>query len=145
MSVAFRWVRFDALTGREMHDLLRLRQDVFVVEQACAFPEIDGRDAEAEHLLALRETALVGCLRLFTGAEMRIGRIATAASARGTGLGHRLMEAALRRCAELRPAHPVVLSAQSHLQDFYAAHGFKPSSATYLEDGILHVDMRRTP
>lgn len=139
----FRWSAFADLSGREMHDLLRLRQDVFVVEQACAFPEIDGRDAQADHLLAVRDGVLVGCLRLFTGSEMRIGRIATASSARGTGLGHRLMDAALRRCAQTRAGHPVVLSAQAHLQDFYAAHGFKPSSATYLEDGILHVDMRR--
>jgi ElaA protein len=164
----WRWRRFDALTARELHDLLKLRCDVFVVEQACAFAEIDGRDPDALHLLRFEAGALAGCLRLFTpeasgearagegradsspalagdaeeGAA-RIGRVAIAAAHRGTGLGHRLMAEALRLCAERWPEAGILLSAQSHLQSFYGKHGFQPVSDPYLEDDIPHVDMRR--
>jgi ElaA protein len=144
VSETLDWARFAALSGLEVHDLLRLRQDVFVVEQACAFPEIDGRDPQALHLLARIDGRLVGCLRLLDEEKaMRIGRIVVGPAARGTGLGHRLMRAALARCAETAPARPVVLSAQAHLQNFYAGHGFIVVSPAYLEDEIPHVDMRR--
>ncbi|WP_279482852.1 GNAT family N-acetyltransferase [Aureimonas sp. SK2] len=134
------------MTGPEVHDLLRLRQDVFVVEQACAFPEIDGRDREALHLRAFRDGALAGTLRVFApgaGSRARIGRIATGRAFRGGGLGHRLMQEALRLCAERWPEAAVDLSAQSHLETFYAVHGFVTISSPYLEDGIPHLDMRR--
>jgi len=145
----WRWSAFDELSAREVHDLLRLRADVFVVEQRCPFAEIDGRDPEALHLLALADgRRLDGCLRLFapSGANgrARIGRVATAASARGTGLGHALMREALRFVAERFPLATIDLSAQSHLEAFYARHGFQPVSEPYLEDDIPHLDMRRT-
>ncbi|WP_062115436.1 GNAT family N-acetyltransferase [Aureimonas sp. AU40] len=150
----WRWRRFDALHLRELHDLLKLRCDVFVVEQACAFAEIDGRDPDALHLLRLEEGgALAGCLRLFAPDESkgdeaernaaRIGRIATAPAHRGTGLGHLMMAEALRLCAERWPEADILLSAQSHLQSFYGKHGFQPVSEPYLEDDIPHIDMRR--
>ena len=136
--------RFDTLSGAEVHALLRLRQDVFVVEQDCAFAEIDGRDPGALHLLAWAGERLAGCLRLLAEEDaMRIGRIVVGAPARGPGLGHRLLAAALDRCAATAPGRAVVLSAQAHLENFYAAHGFIVVSSAYLEDGILHVDMRR--
>ncbi len=141
------WRRFDELTARELHDALKLRCDVFVVEQRCAFAEIDGQDPTALHLLYREGETLAGCLRVFApeglGGAARIGRIATAGTHRGSGLGHRLMAEALRLCAERWPEADVVLSAQSHLQPFYGRHGFQPVSETYLEDDIPHVDMRR--
>lgn len=144
MSETLRWRRFAELSGLEVHDLLRLRQDIFVVEQACAFHEIDGLDPGAEHLLAFRDGVLSGCLRLIAhDTFVRIGRIVVGAGARGTGLGHRLMVEALKRCRTGHPNRPILLSAQAHLQSFYAGHGFIAASATYLEDGIPHVDMRR--
>ncbi|WP_185985420.1 GNAT family N-acetyltransferase [Aureimonas mangrovi] len=141
----WRWSRFGDLSGREVHDLLKLRVEVFVVEQACAFAEIDGLDIEALHLRVLCEHTLAGCLRILADDDgaPRIGRIVTSPSARGSGLGHRMMEAAVARCTELHPGEAIVLSAQAHLQNFYAAHGFIPASGAYLEDGIAHVDMRR--
>ncbi len=144
--IDWRWSRLDEMTGPEVHDLLRLRQDVFVVEQACAFPEIDGRDGEALHLRAFRDGSLAGTLRVFspggdTGA--RIGRVATAPAFRGGGLGHELMAEALRLCAERWPDAAIDLSAQAHLETFYRGHGFVTISGAYLEDGIPHLDMRR--
>ncbi|WP_427025158.1 GNAT family N-acetyltransferase [Aureimonas ureilytica] len=141
------WRRFDELTARELHDVLKLRCDVFVVEQRCAFAEIDGQDPAALHLLYREGEALAGCLRVFApqgpSGAARIGRVATSPDHRGGGLGHRLMGEAVRFCAEHWPQAAIDLSAQSHLQSFYGKHGFQPVSETYLEDDIPHVDMRR--
>ena len=135
------------MTGREVHDLLALRMAVFVVEQACAFAEIDGADPDAIHLQVFIGGDLAGCLRVFAPSEAvdhaRIGRVATAKGHRGTGLGHRMMVEALRFCAEHFAGHAIDLSAQAHLTGFYAWHGFTPVSESYLEDGIPHLDMRR--
>ena len=143
----WRWSAFDELTAREVHDLLRLRMDVFVVEQACAFAEIDGKDPDALHLRRFDGGDLAGCLRLFTPSapdwRARIGRIATAPAHRGSGLGHALMAEVLRLCAERFPGAAIDLSAQAHLEVFYRRHGFLPVSDIYLEDDIPHLDMRR--
>jgi ElaA protein len=133
-----------ALTPRLLHDLLRLRVDVFVVEQACAYPELDGRDAEPTtvHWWAELDGAPVAVLRVLVDPDgsHRIGRVATAPSARGRGLARRLVEAALRDLDG-----PVVLDAQDQLVPFYADLGFVVSGAGFVEDGIPHTPMRRAP
>lgn len=141
------WSGLSDLSPARIHALFRLRVDIFVVEQACAYPEIDGRDPDAEHLLVeTADGALAACLRLLPpqgdGAP-RLGRIATATAWRGCGLGGYLLTAGIARALERWPDRPVDLSAQAHLQDFYAAHGFRPVSPIYDEDGIPHIDMRR--
>ncbi len=144
MPEAFLWRDFDDLRPAELHALLKLRCDVFVVEQDCAFPEIDGKDPLARHLLCYDGADLIGCLRIFApGEAARIGRVVVAPSARGTGLGRRLMQAALDAIEARHGAVPVALSAQTHLEAFYASLGFARVSETYLEDGIPHCDMRR--
>lgn len=149
-ALAWRIMPFHALSGREVHDLLALRQAVFVVEQACVFAEIDGLDPCATHVLGYRGEALLACARLLpAGAKMQarsIGRVATAASARGTGLGRAVMARALTHYLAEDPAAPVDLSAQAHLAEiFYAPMGFVAFGAPYDEDGIAHVDMRLEP
>lgn len=150
------WAEMGELTPRQLHDVLRLRVDVFVVEQACPYPEIDGRDPHARHLLLSApsesgegDAELAACLRLLrpeaAGAPLRIGRIVVAPAWRGTGLGDYLMRAALAEAQRIAPDSPQALSAQAHLTAFYAGHGFTPVSETYLEDGIPHVDMLRDP
>ena len=150
------WAEMGELTPRQLHDVLRLRVDVFVVEQACPYPEIDGRDPQARHLLVTApgesgagDAELAACLRLLrpeaAGAPLRIGRIVVAPAWRGTGLGDYLMHAALAEALRIAPDSPQALSAQAHLTAFYAGHGFSPVSETYLEDGIPHVDMLRDP
>lgn len=140
---------FEQLDPHRLYALLRLRVDVFVVEQNCPYPELDGRDPhpQALHLLGERAGELLACARLlppglsFEGPA--IGRVVVAASARGVGLAHRLMARAIAQCERRWPAQTLYLGAQSHLQGFYAAHRFEVCSEPYLEDGIPHVDMRR--
>ncbi|RFC66151.1 GNAT family N-acetyltransferase [Fulvimarina endophytica] len=141
----FRWSTFEELSAREIHDLLRLRSLVFVVEQTCAFAEIDGMDPQAIHLRLMIGDELAGCLRVVeTHEAIRIGRIVTAKAHRGRGLGHEMMAEALRYAARRFTRRDLIVSAQSHLRSFYAAHGFEAASAPYDEDGIAHIDMTRT-
>ncbi|WP_349357630.1 GNAT family N-acetyltransferase [Stappia sp.] len=145
------WFAFDALSLARLYAVLKLRVDVFIVEQVCPYPEIDGQDAEARHFLVESEDGdLAAYLRLFAPADARaagraarLGRIVTAPAWRGCGLGDYLMRAGLATCARLFPDHDVELAAQAHLQGFYEAHGFHCVSDIYPEDGIPHVDMRR--
>lgn len=142
------WAAWDTLTPRQAYEVLRLRVDVFVVEQECAYPELDGRDLEASarHLLAVRDGAVVGTLRLLhdapredAPARARIGRVCVAASERGTGLASRMMTAAV----EAGGTGEQVLDAQAHLEHWYARFGFRAASAPFHEDGIPHVTMTR--
>ncbi|MFC5289339.1 GNAT family N-acetyltransferase [Actinokineospora guangxiensis] len=130
------------LTAADLYDLLRLRVDVFVVEQECPYPELDGRDmlASTVHLWLREGGAVLGCLRLLDeGPATRVGRVCTAASARGTGLGGTLMAAAVERIG----ARESVLGAQVQAQGLYARFGYAPEGEVYLEDGIPHISMRR--
>jgi ElaA protein len=141
------WREFEDLRPQELYALLRIRCEVFVVEQACVFAEIDGKDPSAFHLLGWVGAELGGCLRVFppgvTGAAARISRVVVTASYRGTGLGRRQMVAALAEIERRYGAVPVELSAQAYLEGFYGALGFVRVSPDYLEDDILHCDMRR--
>lgn len=131
------------LTLLGLYALLKLRVDVFVVEQRCAYPELDGRDLEpgTVHLWLGPDDAPVAALRLLAepGGERRIGRVCTSLSARGQGLSRRLLTAAL---AEVGDA-PCVLDAQEHLTRLYGEFGFVANGPGYDWDGVLHVPMRR--
>lgn len=132
------------LTPQQLYDLLRLRTDVFVVEQKCAYPELDGRDLEpgARHFwLADDDGRVLATLRLLEDRpdEFRVGRVCTAANARGNGLSGRLMEAVV---AEIGSA-PSVLDAQVPVKDFYARYGYVEEGEEFIEDGIPHITMRR--
>lgn len=132
-----------------LYELLALRTQVFVVEQRCPYLETDGQDLLGDtcHLLVRQEDALVGYLRLLDpqrmGGEVVIGRVVIAEAARGSGLGHRLMERALVECHQRWPGVPVYLSAQAHLQGYYGRYGFQAVTEVYLEDDIPHIGMRR--
>jgi ElaA protein len=130
----------DAVT---LYRILRLRTDVFVVEQQCPYPELDGRDLEpaARQLWIERDGQVAATLRLLRDPDgtARIGRVATAPDARGAGLAAELMTRAL----ELAGPGDVVLDAQRPLEAWYARFGFARDGEDYLEDGIPHVPMRR--
>ena len=137
--------RFDELTTTELYAVLRLRCDVFVVEQACAYPELDGRDAEpgtTHHWIPGRdgEPAIAAYLRTLTEPDgtTRVGRVATAPAARGRGLA-----ALLVQHVGAAAGGPVVLDAQSQLTDWYRRLGYTVDGPEYVEDGIPHVPMRR--
>jgi predicted GNAT family N-acyltransferase len=139
-----RRARFTELSPFELYGLCRLRVDVFVVEQECPYPELDGRDAEpgTVHVWIEEGGAVLATIRVLDDGETRaIGRVATAASARGRGLAARLMEEGIALCE----GFPVTLGAQAHLEGWYERFGFRRSGPDYVEDGIPHVPMRREP
>jgi ElaA protein len=141
-----RQARFAELTPFEVYGLCRLRVDVFVVEQECPYPELDGRDLEPAtvHLWFERDgddgAEVLATIRVLDdGAARVIGRVATAAGARGQGLATALV----RRGIELCAGAPVHLGAQAYLEGWYEQFGFRRSGPGYIEDGIPHVPMRR--
>ncbi|WP_221585709.1 GNAT family N-acetyltransferase [Microbacterium sp. G2-8] len=137
---ALRTARVREMDPVTLYRLLQLRVDVFVVEQECPYPELDGRDLEPDALLLWFEAAgeVLATVRLLhDGDERRIGRVATSRAARGRGLAADLMREAVR----LAGGRTVRLDAQAHLQYWYARFGFAVSGAEFLEDGIPHVPM----
>jgi ElaA protein len=145
--IAWRFARFDELTPREAHDVFRLRAAVFVVEQACAFQDLDGRDPQCWHLLGIDGDRLAAYCRLVPPGvkyvEPSIGRVITAPERRRTGAGRALMREALARTEALWPGQALRIGAQLYLECFYAEFGFARVSEPYDEDGILHIDMVR--
>ncbi len=135
--------RFFELDVATLHDLLRLRIDVFVVEQECAYPELDGRDCEpgTRHVWLDgpdgRPAAFVRLLAESDGTH-RIGRLATRSDARGNGLAGVLLE----HVHDTTPGR-IVLDAQTYLAPWYASLGYEPTGDEFLEDGIAHVPMGR--
>jgi ElaA protein len=135
-------VRFEDLDARTAYDVWRLRQDVFVVEQACPYPDLDGRDLEpgTRHVLLQDGEELLGYARVLDDGDVwRIGRVLLVPAARGRGLADALMTTALQVCG----GRDVVLDAQAPLTSWYATLGFSPTGPEFLEDGIPHVPMRR--
>jgi ElaA protein len=140
------------LDPRTLYEILRLRIDVFVVEQACPYDELDGRDLEpgARHFWLGGHARtdpgpdpepVLGCLRLLDepGGDLRIGRLCSARSSRARGLGRQLMRAALAEVGD----RTCVLDSQEHLAGFYQGFGFEVTGRAYDWDGVPHVPMRR--
>jgi ElaA protein len=136
---------FGELTPPLLYTLLRLRVDVFVVEQHCPYPDLDGRDLEpgTRHVWLADGDAPVAYLRMLAepDASVRIGRVCVARAARGRGLARTLMSDAL----DLVGPRTCVLAAQAHLAGFYASLGFTPTGPEFDDDGIPHIPMRREP
>lgn len=142
---------WQALTRDDVYDLLRLRSEVFVLEQRCAYLDPDGKDrlSGVHHLLGRDgDGALAAYLRLLppgaSFAEASLGRVATSPAHRGRGLGEALLVEGLRVAARLWPGQPITIGAQAHLAAWYARHGFVTFGEPFDEDGIPHVHMRRT-
>ena len=142
--VRLRQARFADLTPFELYGLCRLRVDVFVVEQECPYPELDGRDLEPAtvHLWFERDGEVLATIRVLDdGATKAIGRVSTARSARHEGLAGQLMVRGIELCGDA----PITLGAQAYLEQWYERFGFRRSGPGYVEDGIPHVPMRRNP
>ena len=134
---------FTALSALEVYAVARLRQQVFVVEQECPYPDLDGRDLEdaTRHVLLLDDSSLLGYARVLDDGDVwRIGRVLLDVPARGQGLADVVMTTALSVCR----GRDVVLDAQSPLTRFYAGFGFVVDGPEFLEDGIPHLPMRLT-
>lgn len=139
---------FDCMDRQVIHAMLKLRIDVFVVEQQCAYAELDGLDAlpQTRHLTAHIGGRLVGCARLLAPeAErpVRFGRVAVAADWRRRGIAQAMIDRLLEYSSETWPTTDVFLSAQVDASALYQGSGFQEVSTPYLDDGIAHVDMLR--
>jgi ElaA protein len=137
-----RTASFRDLDTTALYAILKLRSDVFVVEQKCYYADPDGRDIEpgTRHVWFERDGDIRAYLRILDdGTAQRIGRVVTAPAARGAGLAGRLVAEALTIIGH----RAAVLEAQAHLAGFYAKFGFHPTGPEYLEDGIPHVPMLR--
>ena len=141
------WIfkRFEELTLQELYDALDLRQKVFIIEQTCIFPDIDGLDAQAYHLLGYDDKKMVAYTRItFPGVmfdEVSIGRIVTDAQERNKGYGKQVTAIALQKVKEIYGNVPVKIAAQEYLLKFYGSFGFKSVGEKYMWDGIVHQDM----
>ncbi|MEJ5071542.1 GNAT family N-acetyltransferase [Enterobacter ludwigii] len=137
------------LTVPQLYALLKLRCEVFVVEQTCPYQDIDGDDllGENRHILGWRDGELVAYARILKSEEeyepVVIGRVIISPAVRGEKLGYTLMEQTLASCQKNWPQKALYLGAQAHLQPFYAHFGFSPVTDVYDEDGIPHVGMAR--
>ncbi len=150
-TVTWQVKTFNQLTLNELYDALKLRIDVFVVEQTCFYPDLDDLDRHPQtlHLFNYSENKLASYLRILPKGLSyddypSIGRVIIAPHARGTGLGHKLMAKALEVCQQYFPAQQIKISAQEHLEKYYNQHGFNRVSDMYLEDGTPHISMLKS-
>ncbi|MCH1930866.1 GNAT family N-acetyltransferase [Shewanella sp. A25] len=148
----WQYLTFNQLSANTLYDILKLRVDVFVVEQACAYPELDDKDRHPEtiHLLGVSANGeLQAYARILPPGlsypEASIGRVVVAPNARGKGLATPLMQGAIEAALNIWPSAGIQIGAQDYLKTFYQSLGFVACSEMYLEDGIPHLDMRYNP
>jgi len=146
----YKWTTksFESLTPIELYQILRLRSEVFVVEQNCVFLDMDNKDPFALHLMGYDGENLVSSARLFAPGkvykEMSIGRVVSSPAFRKKGAGRELMQVAIQECYRLFGESPIKIGAQLYLKRFYESLGFIQSSDLYDEDGIDHIEMIRS-
>lgn len=145
-SIVWKVDTFDDLDIHKLYKILVLRAEVFVVEQDCPYLDTDNKDQKALHLQGYYDNKLVAYCRLFRAGDYfeqaAIGRVVVASDCRDLGLGHLLMDEAIGIQKTILYESRITISAQEHLKGFYASHGFKQTSETYLEDGIPHIQMK---
>ncbi len=150
-QIEWEWWDFGAMPPATLYSVLAARQNVFIIEQACIYPDIDGYDQGARHLVGWHwhegARTVAAYLRLLAPgvkyAEMSVGRVLSTASARGGGAGRQLLAEGLRQAELEHPGTAVRISAQMYLLRFYESYGFRPVGEPYDEDGIPHVEMLR--
>lgn len=140
------WYQFHELDTQQLYAVLKLRQDVFVLEQSCLYADIDNIDQYCQHLLVTKDDVIVAYLRLIpvehhASKNIALGRIITDSAHRGTGLGKRLVNNAVDYCKKNHPDTKIQMSAQLHLEEFYKGLGFVSFGNAYDDDGIMHIDM----
>jgi len=137
--------KFNELSANEVYDILKLRNEVFIVEQNCAYGDIDGRDPGSVHIYLLAEDSMAAyCRVLPPGLAFdcaAIGRVVTKMEHRGQGYARKLMKQAISYINGREYSGRIKVSAQAYLKDFYGSLGFKIISDVYLEDGIPHYEM----
>ena len=141
----FEFKHFSELTNEELYDILRLRSQIFVVEQDCVYNDLDGHDKDAIHQFLKKDDEIVAYSRLLKPgsrfADYSIGRVVVKETERGTGLGIQMMKEAKSYIKGTWGAEKIKISAQKYLQNFYESLGFVVITEEYLEDGIPHFGM----
>jgi ElaA protein len=148
--IDWQWSAYAALSKPDLYAIIQQRQQVFILEQRCLYQDLDGLDLPAWHLLGWQghgnERELVAYLRCLPPgvrySEPSLGRILSAQSVRGTGIGREIVARGIAHAQRAFPGQPIRIAAQLHLQAFYAQFGFAPISQAYDEDGIPHIDMK---
>lgn len=138
---------FNKLSLEELYRILQLRQEVFILEQACVYNDLDHKDQRSNHLMAWYGDALAAYTRLIPEGvsypdALSIGRVVVAAEFRGKGVGEALMVRSIEGVKSLFGSRPIKISAQQHLKAFYNRLGFQQTSQPYLDAGIMHIEMR---
>ncbi|MBB6681957.1 GNAT family N-acetyltransferase [Aequorivita sp. 609] len=138
---------FEELNTNELYSLLRLRSEVFVLEQDCVYQDIDGKDQRALHVIGREDGKIIAYARCFQEGdyfdESSIGRVVVRDNYRKLGYGHKITDAAIKAIEEYYKANKIKISAQTYLVTFYESHGFKTIGDRYSEDGIPHIAMIR--
>lgn len=146
MNIEFKIKPFNELSTTELYEVLKLRIEVFVVEQNCIYQDIDGKDSKAIHVLGYYNGDLAAYCRIFDSGyyfdEASIGRVIVSPKYRDKKFGHDLMKAAIETVEANFNKKQITISAQMYLQKFYESHGFVKTSEMYLEDDIPHIQMK---
>ena len=146
--IEFKIKRFNELSTDELYQLLRLRSEVFVVEQNCVYQDIDNKDQKAIHVLGYLNQKLIACSRIFAPGNYfefaSIGRVLVAQKHRANSFGHELMNVSIEAVEQNFQTSKITISAQEYLKKFYESHGFIQTSERYLEDDIPHIQMKRS-
>ncbi|MBT8233054.1 MAG: GNAT family N-acetyltransferase [Saprospiraceae bacterium] len=146
MTLTYHCLPFDQLSTHDLYNILRLRQEIFIVEQNCPYLDADGKDVDAFHILIKNEEDLIAYTRLLPKGisyedYASIGRVVNKKGNRGHGLGKKLMEYSIEKTKEHYPNSDIKISAQTYLNDFYGNLGFVKIGDSYLEDDIPHQAM----
>ncbi|MDD1515071.1 GNAT family N-acetyltransferase [Priestia megaterium] len=140
---------FQELTNDELYEILQVRTAIFVVEQKCAYLEVDGKDKLAYHVFKKENEKIIAYLRVLPKGisyqEASLGRIIVKQAQRGTGLGRELVARGIDFLENELHEKTIKIQAQSRLQTFYESFGFRPVSDIYSDEGLPHVDMLKTP
>ena len=145
MKLEWIYKKFEALTVRELYAIIRLRNEVFVVEQNCVYQDADGKDPQSYHLCGWAGDTLVAYCRILPPGisypECSIGRVVSSPQLRKSGTGRELMKRAVEKAFHAFNGIPIKIGAQLYLKEFYTGLGFIQTSEQYLEDGIPHIEM----
>lgn len=143
----WRFQTFDELTTTELYGILRLRSEVFVLEQRCCYLDADNKDQRSHHLSGYRNGELMAFARIvppgLSYEYPAIGRIVVSPKGRGAGYGIELLHVSIQKLEELYGKVPIRIGAQLYLKRFYESFGFRQSGDVYLEDEIEHIEMTR--
>ncbi len=147
-DISFKIKSFEELSTSELYKILRLRAEVFIIEQACIYQDIDDKDQKAFHVIGYKNNEIIAYTRIFNMGDYfenaSIGRVVISEKERKYGYGHDLIKKSIQGIKEVFGTEDIKISAQCYLNRFYQKHGFKQIGEEYLEDGIPHIAMIRS-